>query len=233
MIPCSLLLREPHHKRSTHNGQETSNCSPTPEAPLHIQEGLSLPEAIRTRNFWLLLGIMFLYSSCAYIVTAHLVPHAIDLDIPPLKAASLLSIIGGTGIAARLLMGRISDSIGRKRTYIICSLLMAISMAWLTSASELWMLYIFAIIFGVSFGGLAPVHAALVGDIFGLRHIGVIMGVIEMGWQAGAAAGTFLAGYIFDISNGSYTPVFIAGIIAALTVTGLAFLLEEPESSPV
>jgi len=233
MIPCSLLLREPYSKRSTshiNDGQETPTYVPHTETPFHIQGSLSLHEAIRTKNFWLLLSIMFLYSSCAYTVTAHLVPHAIDMDILPFKAASLLSIIGGSGIAARLLIGRISDSIGRKRTYIICSLLMAISMTWLTIASELWMLYIFAIIFGIAFGGIAPVHAALVGDIFGLRYIGIILGLIEMGWQAGAAMGAFTAGYIFDISGGSYTPVFIGGIIVALAVAGLSWFLKEPRN---
>ncbi|MEA3442284.1 MAG: MFS transporter [Chloroflexota bacterium] len=226
IIPCSQLLRKSPSEiasSSQHNKLEATDCDSS-------SEGLSPHQALRTRNFWLLLSIMFLLSSCTYVITAHLVPHAIDLDIPPIQAASLFSVLGGAAIAGRLLLGRASDTIGRKRAYLICSLLMAVSMLWLIKASDLWMFYVFAIIFGFGTGGLAPVNAAFLGDTFGLRHIGLIMGLIEIGWQTGAAAGAILAGYIFDISGG-YTFAFIAGLTASLLVALLVLFLKEQNPS--
>ena len=88
----------------------------------------------------MLLFIWFFNGFCVYVIMAHIVRHAIDLGITPMRAASILSIIGGASIAGRLLMGRVSDSIGRKRAFMIGALLMAAAMLWLIGSSNLWML---------------------------------------------------------------------------------------------
>ncbi|MFC2003901.1 MFS transporter, partial [Chloroflexota bacterium] len=164
VIPCGLLLRRsPGETASLPHGDrlEATNCGAPLEQPGNRPEGLSLHQTVRTMNFWLLVFIMFLFASCVYVVMTHLVPHAIDLDIPPIQAASLLSFVGGGGIAGKLVMGRVSDSIGRKRAYMICPLLMVGAMLWLVKSSDLLMLYLFAIVFGFAYGGFGAVNAAL------------------------------------------------------------------------
>ena len=92
----------------------------------------------------------------------------------------------------------------------------------------MWMLYLFGIIFGLSFGGLDPPLIALIGDVFGMRHIGVIIGVLVVGWNSGAAIGPVLAGYIFDVS-GNYAFAFLAGMIAMLIAAVLILLVTQPK----
>jgi MFS family permease len=77
----------------------------------------------------------------------------LDLGIDPMPAALLLSYIGGGNILGRIMWGRISDSIGRKQTFLICALLLMGTMLWFTKSSSWWMLHICATIFGLSFGG--------------------------------------------------------------------------------
>ena len=98
---------------------------------------------------------------------------------------------------------------------LIASLLIWTTMWWLLASSNLGMLFGFAIAFGFAFGATGPLNAGLIGDCFGLRHVGLIMGVIEIGWASGAAFGPAFAGYVFDI-GGSYSFAFLGGGVAAL-----------------
>jgi len=162
------------------------------------------------------------------MVMTHIVRHATDLGFASMQAGSVLALLGGVMILGRVIGGRASDSIGRKKAAMICALLGAAAMLWLINASNLWMLYLFAIIFGFSHGGMGPPMAACIGEIFGMRHIGAIMGVIEIGWTTGAALGPALAGYIFDIS-GNYVFAFLSGMAAMLIAAILIFLIKLPK----
>ena len=220
-IPCSLLLKRPPG--------EIAALPDVGEQNYNEAGGFSLLQAAKTRSFWLLIFLLFLLSSCAFVVIAHVVRHAIDLGINPIEAASLVSFIGIGSVLGRLVMGRVSDSIGGKQALLISTLLMAGAMLWLTASSDLRMLYLFTIVFGFAFGATAPLNAALIGDSFGLRHVGLIMGVIDIGWEVGAAAGPALAGYAFDV-GGSYAPAFLGGMIAALMAAVLTLFLRIPKA---
>ena len=187
---------------------------------------LSLVQASRTSNFWLLGAIWLLYSFCYLMLLTHIVPHATDIGIPVMEAAVILSLMGGSNIAGRLLMGRVSDSIGRKATAIICALLVVGAMMWLIWSQDLWMLYLFGIVFGFSFGGLDPSVTGLIGDSFGLRSIGVIMGTLNVAWGIGAAIGPAVGGFVFDASK-SYSMAFLAGALAMLIAALLVTLIKK------
>ena len=220
MIPCTLLLKKSHDRVNPvpdDTNQEKGDTA----------HGLSPSQAVRKSSFWLMIGILFLLSACAYCVLTHIVPHAIDIGIDPIKAASMLSFIGLGSLLGRLGMGRASDSIGSKKGMLIAALLMGASMLWLMGSLNLWMLFVFSMMFGFAFGATAPLNAALIGDTFGLRQIGLIMAIIEIGWELGAASGPALAGYIFDIT-GSYSKAFLGSAIASLLGAVLTILIKRP-----
>jgi len=120
-------------------------------------------------------------------------------------------------------MGRISDSVGRKATSITCALFLAGVIIWLIYSKDLWMFYLFAVVFGFFFGGFDATTTAMIGDIFGLRSIGIIMGTFSAGWGLGAAMGPFIGGLIYDISN-SYSVAFSMCAAAMIMVTLLLAL---------
>ena len=222
MIPCALLLRKPPALAAA--------LPDKGEKHHHVPLELSLSQAARFRSFWLLIVTLFLFASSSYVVLTHLVRHAIDLGIPVIRAASMLTFIGIGSLVGRLVMGRVADTMGSKRGFLICALLMAAAMFWLIGSSNLWMLYLFTLAFGFAFGATAPLNASLIGESFGLRHVGLIMGVIEIGWEAGAALGPALAGYVFDVS-GSYFLAFMGGGIAALMAAAAIFSLRTPKAA--
>ena len=94
------------------------------------------------------------------------------------------------------------------------------------------MLYLFALVYGFSRGGLIPSMMALVGDTFGMRSIGTIFGVLEIGGGIGSAIGPMIGGFIFDI-NGSYSVAFLFGAVAMAVVTLLIALIRRETSSGI
>ncbi len=230
VIPLSRLLRKnPHEIGALPDGAKSYSGEigieePKTEDSTHLT-GFSLLQAFRTSNFWLFGSIWFLLSFCYLLLLTHIVPHATDIGIPFMEASTILSVIGASIIAGRLLMGRVSDSIGRKTTAISCALLQVGAIIWLIWLQDLWMFYIFGIVWGFNRGGLDPPLTAMIGDTFGLRNIGVIIGTIQVAWGIGSAVGPAVGGLIFDVSN-SYSIAFLAGAVAMLAVALLITLIK-------
>ena len=189
--------------------------------------GLSLTQALRTRSFWLMLAVWLLFALCLNLVMTHVVPYATDVGISTIEASTVLSLIGGFQILGRLPTGRISDIIGRKVPGITCAVFGIGALTWLIWSHNLWMFYLFAVIFGFSVGGLGVAMITLVSDIFGRRSLGAIMGALEMGFAMGAAIGAALGGFIFDVTN-SYATAFAIGA-AAMSVIALFVALTRRE----
>jgi len=184
-----------------------------------LDAGFSLREAIRTWQFWTLGVALLCFTMSEGTILVHIVSHAIGLGISGTNAALIIPIIGGISIPGRILMGIAGDRIGNKPAWTICFIFLTISFFLLLAARELWLLYLFAVIFGFGYGGLSTLISPMVAELFGLSSHGVIFGVIIMfGGTAGMAVGPLLAGYIFDIT-GRYQLAFI--IYVVILVIGL------------
>ena len=150
--------------------------------------------------------------------------YATDAGISTIEASTVVGIMGGANILGRLLMGPVSDNVGRKIPGVFCAVLSAGALMWLIWAHDLWMFYMFAVVFGFSWGGIGVTLASLVGDIFSGRSLGTIMGVLEIGFAMGSAIGPAVGGFVFDVT-GNYILAFataaaimlIAGVLIAFT----------------
>ena len=186
------------------------------------ETGFSLPEALRTWQFWTMVVALLCFTMAEGTILVHIVSHAIGLGIPAASAALIIPAIGVVSIPGRILLGMAGDRIGNKRAYVIGFTFMAVSMSLLLVAKELWMLFLFAVIFGFGYGGISVLVSPIVADLFGLRSHGVIFGVVIMfGGTAGMAIGPFLSGYIFDVT-GSYHTAFL--MYAIISVVGLILI---------
>jgi MFS family permease len=184
-----------------------------------LDAGFSLREAIRTWQFWTFGVALLCFTMSEGTILVHIVSHAIGLGISVTNAALIIPIIGGVSIPSRILMGIAGDRIGNKPAWTICFVFLIISFCLLLLARELWLVYLFAVIFGFGYGGLSTLISPMVAELFGLSSHGVIFGVIIMfGGTAGMAVGPLLAGHIFDIT-GRYQLAFI--IYVVILVIGL------------
>lgn len=195
------------------------------EQPL-VTEGLSITQAIKTSRFWVWGLILFCFFFCIQVTIVHIVPHAIDIGVSPIIAASITSIIAGISVIGRLSIGFISDKMGARLLLIACFSLATLALLWLLFAKEIWMLYVFAIIFGIGYGGIVPLETVISAELFGLGSLGMILAGLTLFSTVGMALGPPLAGSIFDIT-GDYSLAFlICVIIGALAIILSLILLK-------
>jgi len=175
--------------------------------------------AIRGKTLWLLFSVFFLFTFCNQMVMTHLVNYATDAGITPLLAATLVSGLGLSGMTGRLLMGFASDRIGSINVLILACLGMVPALVLLIYARELWMLYIFTMIYGFSYGAEVPQQAALIGRFFGLRA--VLVGILQSASNIGGALGSWLGGKVYDVTRSYQIAFLVAGaaIVSALVIT--------------
>jgi len=173
---------------------------------------------MRTRQFWMLFSVNMIWGIILVAILVHVVPHATDLGITAISAASILTVVGGVHIAGRIWLCSLSDRIGNKQALIIGFSLLTVSLLSLQVVNELWAFYLFAVIFGVSYGGLGALPPLMVAELFGMRTHGTTLGIIAFAWALGGVIGPFVTGYIFDITS-DYSVAFLFG--ALLSVAGI------------
>ncbi len=221
-----LMKRDPRVIGKLPDGEVLSTTPTVDTLSDHISSGLTFSQAVKTRSFWLMMFNWLLQSFCMLLLLTHAVPHATGLGFSAGEAASILSLIGITRAVGLIVMGIVADRIGRKKTAIICTLFLTSSILVLIWAKELWLLYLFAIIYGFGNGGLLSAITALMGDSFGVNKLGSILGILDIGWAVGSAIGPVVGGLFYDF-NGSYTTAFILAAIFITMITPLVSLMKQ------
>lgn len=221
MVTASQFLRGVPNR--VLNDQE---CGPAVGLANQRNEGLTLREAICTRQFVLVCLLYFSFLFCVVSISVHLVIHTIGLGISATRAAFTLSLIGGACIVGMNVMGNVADRFSNKIGLAFSYSLMGLSLVWLIPSHTEWSLYLFSIAFGFAYGGMQVLFSPLVAELFGTRSHGIILGAGALAGSIGAAIGPIIAGYLFD-TFGSYTVPFV--ICAVLAFAGLAstFLLQK------
>jgi MFS family permease len=231
---AQLLKREPSKIQQI----QYPKVNQEEQKPQSIPRGLSLKEATRTLQFWMVFALYICLGFALMSPSIHIVPHATDLGISAAMAASILAVMGMAGIPGGILLGSIADRIGNRKVYIICFILMAIGLSGLVPAKEIWLLFILGALanFGGSGGGTC--ESTFVAELFGIKEHGSIFGLANMGFVVGAAIGPFILGYIFDIT-GSYQLAFFlcgaistAGIILALFLRPINYKMPAQNHNP-
>jgi MFS family permease len=218
IVFAQLLRRDPARMGLSPDGNSAIHTM----SPESIGAGSYTHEALRTRQFWTicLAYLAIVYSLLTIIV--HIVPHATDISISGTAAAGILSVIGGISMVGRVVIGVAIDRIGSKSSMIICLILLISAFLWMQLAGELWRLYLFAVVYGFSHGGLFTISSPIIAEHFGLRSHGTLFGVVIFISFVGGAVGSVIAGYIFDITA-SYNLAF--WICTAMSAIALGLIL--------
>lgn len=218
VISSQFLKKEPEGAGS----EAHSAGSRKPTGADTYKTDFSIGKALHTGNMWLfILLYIFLGFSC-FTYSVHIVPYATDLGISPTRAATVLTITGVAGIAGRLAWGWIGDRRGVSLVILFGLISRLVAMVLALFTTELWGIYLSAVIFGFSLGANIQ-GSSWLAHVFGTGAIGTLMGICTIGYTIGSAVGPYIAGYIHD-STGSYQWAFIIlilVILAGLVVTKL------------
>ena len=186
------------------------------------EQGFSLKEAVRMKQFWIICATEFAVLGCLLTVVVHIVPYARDLGLAPAYAAGVLSTIGGVSILGRIVMGAANDRIGGRRALLICLIVLFGSFVWLQLITDVWMLFLFAAIYGFAHGGFFTVVSPMVAEFFGTGSHGLLFGIILFSGTLGGAFGPVMAGRAYDVT-GNYRMVFL--VLSGLTLIGFMLMM--------
>jgi len=211
-----LVRRDPGNREPAPDGAGKQAYS----RPHASESGLTLRQAASTPQLWLYSFINFVVMSCMLTILMHIVPHASDVGLDPIRAAGVVSTIGGVSIAGRLVTGIVSDRIGTRTALSVCFALLLCAFLWLQVARTAWMLYLFAAIYGTAHGTFFTLISPTVARLFGIKAHGVLLGIVLFAGNFGGSIGPVVAGHIFDLTQ-SYSLVFL--LLAGLC--SLALLL--------
>ena len=205
--------------------------TPAAADPVHGSGGTSsdgIGSVLTSRVFWTLCAIQFLFFPSLTTVPLHLPVHGMDMGMSKATAASLLSVIAAGSVVGRLAIGGFADRIGGRRGFMLCLLPLIASLMAFVVLDSRYALFVAAVGYGFSHGGLFTIVAPTVAEYFGTRAVGAIFGGIVFFGTVGGSIGPILAGWVFDVS-GSYTAAFAT--LASMAVLALLLVLSLPRTA--
>lgn len=188
----------------------------------------SMAEALKTKSFWMIYLITLLSFGGEQMVLVHIVPYSTAIGISPTEASVGLSFLGIGTIAGRIISGTVSDKIGRVRTLMLCCGIEAAAIFGLLAINSPATLYLTMMLLGLGYGGWAVLCTVMLGEFFGLKNLGMIIGVWFTVGVPSSVLGPLMGGIVFDLTRSYFLAFLIAGVICTGAVI-VAALIKPPE----
>jgi MFS family permease len=220
LIPINLFL----HKRPSDVGLHTDGDRPTVAGAARASNIVDASwaaiewtprRAMRTARFWWIALGYFCAGFVWYAVQVHQTEYLVEIGFTPMAAAWALGLVAAVAVPGQIMLGAVSDRIGREIVWTITCAGFGICYAALLALAagpSLSLLYLMVISQGVLGYGLTAVMGPIVAEIFEGPYFGSIFGIVSMALIAGAAAGPWLTGVIRDVT-GSYSPAFAISLL--------------------
>ena len=218
LLPDGLMPLEVETSRNSQDsGKEVSQI----EVQQDTQD-LTTAQALKTVAFWLISIGHGLTSMVIIAIMAHLGLFMSDNGFDIQTTAWVVSVYTFVAMVFPVVGGYVGDRIPIRIAIFVFTSIQAFSVVILTFATTLPLLYVFAVLFGIGFGGRSPLTTAIRGDYFGRRSFGKILGISTVPLNILLLVAAPFAGYMYD-TTGSYTSAFL--ILAALSFVGGVFFL--------
>jgi sugar phosphate permease len=153
---------------------------------------------------------------------------SLDRGLTQADAARIISLVLTVSIAGRLLMGWLADRMPRKHVMVLIYLLVAAAIPLLLVRRSATM-YVFAAVFGLGLGGEYLIIPLMAGELFGVRVLGRVMGIVLTADGVAEATAPMLVGYLRD-RTGTYDIGFITLVATALVGAAAIGLLPRTAS---
>ena len=205
-----------HQGKEIGGADRASSNSSTIDGP-----SVGLREALNQSSFWLLAFGFFTCGFTMAFANAHFLAYADDMGMSMTSAADIVAVTALFSIGGSFALGVAADRWPKNLVLSLTYALRGLSflLLWLLPVGNL--LYIYAIVLGISWTATTPLTAAISSEIYGRARIGVIFGTMYSFMNLGFGAGSFLDGVVYD-SFGSYRVALlvnaIMGGLAALAV---------------
>lgn len=220
LLAAALLQHSPERRGLHRDGiAPTGGAGGSP-----VIAGFTLAQALQTRPFWLLYIAGLTTSFGIFIPFVHIAPYALDQGLSENFGVLLVGLIGVGSVVGRFVLGGTADRIGRRLSIgLMFGGMAAMLFLWLIATGPT-LLVVFALVFGVCYGGFVALMPALTADYYGGRSVSGIIGFLYTSAGIGTLFGPTLAGLAFDVSRSYALPIAagaIANLIAVLAVAAI------------
>jgi len=159
----------------------------------------------------------------------HLKLYLRDLEFTQTEAAQVMSFVLLASLIGRVLMGFLSDLVSRKYVMILIYLLVATAIPLLMMPDFPGRIYLFAVIYGIGLGGDYMIIPLMAGDLFGVKVLGRVMGIVLVADGVAESLFPVLVGALYNEAAKSYNLGFTVLICVALA--GVLFISFLPKSA--
>ena len=188
------------------------------------EPNFTVRQALRTPAFWLLTIAQVASSVAIVSLSLHLSPKLTDMGMSLTLAGVVTLAYTATALPAMILSGFVADRLPKPPMIAFLMTLQsgAILLLALNESETTYLPWVFAVFYGIGFGGRMPLTTAIRGEYFGRRAFATIMGVSQLPMNLGMIFAPLFAGYMFD-TTGSYMVPFTA--FAGLSFAGAILML--------
>ena len=162
--------------------------------------------ALQSLQFWLLFIARIAAASGTTVIVTHQVAHVVDVGFSKFLSASIFGLAGITSSFGRVIFGFIADRLSKQAAYTLNIAMTVVgvgALMILNNSTQVWLLYIYVVFFGIGFGSRAVIFSALTADIFSGKGFGSILGYSTVAVGVGGALGSWLGEAFYDWT-GSY-----------------------------
>jgi len=219
--PSSARAQAPNRSpagRGLRAGARSSSTAAT-ESP-----SVDLRSAINGSAFWLLAFGFFVCGFTMAFANTHFLAYADDMGMGSMEAADVVAATAVFSIIGSIVLGLGADRYRRPAVLAVTYALRGLSFLLLAVLPTGHLVYLYAMVLGISWTATTPLTAAIATDLYGRANIGVVFGTMFTAMNLGFGAGSFLDGVVYD-STGSYELSLVVnavlGAMAAAAVLGI------------
>ena len=193
-----------------------------------------------TSVFWKLVMVHYLGCLSHAIVIVYIVPIAVLAGVGAVAAAGVLSTLALVSGLTRFLTPVLADSLGARGTMAVMYVLQGLPVLMLYWTNDTWSFYVFAVIFGIGYGGEGSAFPIInrryygegsLGRSFGWQLSGAMLGMATGGWVGGVLFG-FFDDYLLTIALSVAASLTGAVVIMSMDRTDRVLILDWEDRLP-
>ena len=230
LAPLNAILQrsKPEDKGFYPDGDDASS---TPEPENYGSNSAPIPQlwtvskVMRNRGYWMICCAFFCNPFATFTVMLHQVALVVERGFEPMKVVPILGLVGIFTMVGRFASGTLSDRIGREPAYSIFmgSTALAVIFLFLLNPERSWILPLYVVAGGIGMGVGGGMFPIIIADMFPGPSLGRIMGIASAFGGLGAGIGSWLAGFLHDITGGYSWALFfvqmsVIGAVASVWI---------------
>ena len=184
-------------------------------------------QALKSVAFWIIAVARLTSVVSIVTLSVHLVPKLTDSGLSLITANFIVTLYTFIAFLSGFAAGYLADRTSKVAVLFVCMLMQAVAIGILAVSETLPMAIVFAVLWGAGFGGRVPLLTAIIGDFFGRKHFGSILGLNMVPSNIAMIFAPLFAGFMFDLRQSYFIP-FATFAVMGLVGTFVILLARQP-----